>query len=346
MPDFNFEIYRLVNIGGTNGLEFAGRVTVRDDNNFRDTFFDDIETAPSFETNGNQRLVASSVAELDVGDTLRSRGIYRMRNRETGERFDDIVEAFSETAGNPIRQLFFFTSPPPAWLFDGTSRAFRIINGNGTTPYSSIVCFAAGTLIRMNEDSEIAIEHLRAGDRVQTQENTAQSIRWIGSCYICAADLRANPKLRPIRIKSGALGCNLPTQDLVVSPQHRVLVRSRIVTRMFDTSEALIPAEKLVGLGGVNIASDMDDVRYFHILFDEHQVICSNGAPTESLFMGPEAIKAVSPEARAEIECLSPEICPPDFIPTPACFIPGRGKQMKQLVARHHKNNRPLLADA
>ncbi|MEX0366682.1 MAG: Hint domain-containing protein [Ruegeria sp.] len=346
MPDFTFSIYRPVNIGGTVGFERAGAVTIRDDNGFRDDIFDDIEQAPPSETNGDQRIVASSIAELDVGDTVRSRGIYRMTNNDTGETFDNIIEVFSETAGNPVATLFIFTAPPPDWLFDNTNRTLSLLNSDGTTPYASIVCFAAGTRIRKDDNSEVPIEDLKVGDRVQTQDCAAQGIRWIGSHKVSGFDLMANPKLRPIRIKAGALGCNLPTRDLIVSPQHRILVRSKIAIRLFDTDEVLIPANKLVALDGIGIADDISEVEYFHILFDRHQVIFSNGAPTESLFTGPEAMRAVSPAARVELETLFPEICKSDFIPVPARLIPGRGKHMKQLVARHRKNGKPLLADA
>jgi len=101
LPDFTFSIYRITNIGGTNGLEQAGFITVRDDDGFRDDILDDIEQAPTSETNGDQEVVSSSVSELDVGDTIRARGIFRFTNNSTGETYD-VTEVFSQTAGNPI----------------------------------------------------------------------------------------------------------------------------------------------------------------------------------------------------------------------------------------------------
>ena len=100
-------------------MQLAGSVTVQDDDGFRDTILDDIEQAPSSETNGDQEIVSSAVPELDVGDTIRARGIFRFTNNDTGETYD-VTEVYSQTAGNPIEQLFIFTSTAPDWIFDGT----------------------------------------------------------------------------------------------------------------------------------------------------------------------------------------------------------------------------------
>ena len=98
-------------------------------------------------------------------------------------------------------------------------------------------------------------------------------------------------------------------------------------------------------MDGIKIDEDIEEVEYFHILFDQHVVILSNGAWTESLFTGPEALKAVSSEARKEIETLFPEICDPDFSAETAYTFPKTGKLMKQLIARHKKNNKPLYSN-
>ncbi|MDT9702188.1 Hint domain-containing protein, partial [Streptomyces sp. P17] len=92
-----------------------------------------------------------------------------------------------------------------------------------------------------------------------------------------AAALAANPHLRPVRIRAGALGAGVPARDLVVSPQHRVLLRSGIARRMFGASEVLVAAKQLLALDGVELASDLDSVTYVHFLFDRHQIVQSEG---------------------------------------------------------------------
>ena len=205
-----------------------------------------------------------------------------------------------------------------------------------------VTCFTANTLIETNEGNK-PVENLRPGDLIATMDNGYQPIRWIGSTARDAVDLAHHPKLKPVRIPAGALGGGLPKRDLTVSRQHRVLIRSKIAQRMFGAEEVLIPAIKLVGLAGIEIVEDCDSVTYFHILFDKHQVIFSEDAPTESLFAGPVALQSVSPEARKEIETLFPEITAPDFVAQSARPIPAKGAQIKQLVERHKKRDMPLL---
>ena len=206
---------------------------------------------------------------------------------------------------------------------------------------TNVVCFTAGTLIGTLL-GPVRVEDLKAGDDVLTLDTGTQKIRWIGSTHRDSIDLAADPKLRPVRISAGALGEGLPTQNLLVSRQHRFLVRSAIAQRMFDTSEVLLPAIKLIDLEGIDIAQDVDTVEYFHILFNRHEIVCSNGAWSESLFTGPEALKAVPPASAQEIKKLFPEICEPDYEPASARHIPETDKLMRELVARHKKKNKPL----
>ncbi len=113
--------------------------------------------------------------------------------------------------------------------------------------------------------------------------------------------------------------------------------------RMLGCKEVLIPAHKLVPLTGIEVLEDAPEgVAYWHILFDDHQIIWSNGTPSESLFTGPEALRAVSCEGREEIQTLFPKICKADFKPVSARHIPEQGKRVKKLIQRHQANNMPL----
>lgn len=205
----------------------------------------------------------------------------------------------------------------------------------------NLVCFVAGTCIATAR-GEAMIETLKVGDRVLTRDGRLCPIRWIGRRRLSRAALAAHPRLRPVRIAANALGRGLPRQDLFVSRQHRILVRSQIAARMFGAADVLLPAHKLLVLDGVSLALPEDGVEYWHMLFDQHEVVVSNGALTESLFTGPEALKALPPEAREEIATLFPQITRPGFQPVAASRIPDKGKQMKRLVARHQKNGKPL----
>lgn len=207
-----------------------------------------------------------------------------------------------------------------------------------------MICFSSGTLIKTLHGS-VRIEDLQVADQVLTYDQGYKLIRWIGSCSISHAQIQAHPKLKPILIHAGALGVGYPQQDLIVSPQHRILVSSAIAMRMFGRKEILIPANKLLPLNGVEVLHDTPDgVDYWHILFDDHEIVWANGSPTESLFTGPEALKAIPSAGRIEIQTLFPEICEPDFKPISSRYIPEKGRLMKKLVQRHHANNMPLYS--
>ncbi|MDB6179704.1 Hint domain-containing protein [Paracoccus sp. Z330] len=198
-------------------------------------------------------------------------------------------------------------------------------------PDLTFPCFAAGTMIA-TKGGAVAVETLQAGDLVQTVDDGLQPLRWVGRAEI---DLDGAPQMRPVRIRANALGAGIPSCDLLVSPQHRILVKSRIAQRMFGSDEVLVAAKQLLALEGVEQASDLRRVTYVHFLFDRHQLVWSNGAQTESLFTGPEALRSVGVAARDEIFALFPELDQDAREPVRA-LAPGR--RARRLAQRHGAN--------
>lgn len=214
---------------------------------------------------------------------------------------------------------------------------------NGTlllTDEQVFPCFTSGTLID-TPCGPIAVNSLSVGDLVLTADHSAQPVRWIGRRRFSARQLAQNPNLVPIRIRSGALGPDTPSTDLVISPQHRVLVRSRIARRMFNCEEILIAAKHLLRLDGVEEAHDLAEVEYVHILFDRHEVVLANGAATELLYLGPEAIKALPDDAVDEILTIFPELILDSYSPVGARLL-APGRQARKLAQRHLRNRKPL----
>jgi hypothetical protein len=197
-------------------------------------------------------------------------------------------------------------------------------------------CFVAGTRLA-TQDGWRRIEELAVGDLVMTQDHGFEPVRWIGR-----SRCRAEGALIPIRIRAGALGHGMPSRDLSVSPQHRMLLRSRIAERMTGQREVLVPAKKLLALPGVERMTGSRTVDYLHLMFDHHEIIFAEGAPTESLLPGPQAIIALGPEAAAELRALFPDLVARGM--QPARTIP-RGGVQRSLVGRHLKNSKPLLQD-
>lgn len=205
-----------------------------------------------------------------------------------------------------------------------------------------VPCFTAGTLIR-TAGGERPVEELAVGDLVWTRDNGLQPIRWIGRRVLRPAELAAQPNLRPIRIRAGALGAGQPARDLVVSPQHRILVRSSIAVRMFGAAEVLVAAKQLLSLPGIAIDEAARDVTYLHLMFDHHEVLVSNGAETESLYPGPVALAALGEAAAAEIHALFPELREDEGgFPPARPFVPGR--LARKLAERHGKNGIALAS--
>jgi hypothetical protein len=207
--------------------------------------------------------------------------------------------------------------------------------------YADLVCFAAGTLIE-TENGPMAIEDLSQDDLVVTQDRGLRPIRWIGKKELSSANLEANEKLRPVRIKAGALSEALPTRDLVVSRQHRMLASSKIAKRMFGSEEVLISAIKLTALPDIAIETELKPVTYYHLLFDQHEIIFAEGAPTESLHTGPEALKTLSSDALSEIFTLFPELAYRSDARRPVRTIPP-AKQQRKFVSRTERNKHQLL---
>ncbi|MEM7440268.1 MAG: Hint domain-containing protein [Pseudomonadota bacterium] len=221
-------------------------------------------------------------------------------------------------------------------------REFNV--GRSEIPYATVACFVRGTQI-LTSGGEVAVEDLRAGDQVICKNGHPKTLRMVLSTDVDVAKLQANPKLRPIRIKAGALGPGLPARALWVSPQHRMLVSSVVAKRMFGTPEVLISATKLAPLPGVRIDDSKRDLRYFHLVFDRHEIVFAESAPAESLLIAPAALKTMSLEARQELAALFPHAVAGNGAITTARLIPD-GKSQRELVARLLKNHKKVVESA
>ncbi|WP_435256701.1 Hint domain-containing protein [Thioclava sp. FR2] len=173
-------------------------------------------------------------------------------------------------------------------------------NDVGIVTINSIPCFVAGTMI-LTPDGERPVEQLEPGDLVMTKDDGAQPVRWIGQRRVAAIGT-----LAPIEIREGTFG---PHRRLLVSPQHRVLVRDSLAELLFGEEEVLIAAKDLVNGRSVRIRSG-GMVDYFHILFDKHQLVSSAGLTTESFLPGPQTTQLFESEVIEEIRQIFPKLNP------------------------------------
>ena len=218
------------------------------------------------------------------------------------------------------------------------------VGGTGGGP---VTCFTTGTLIETDR-GPCPVQRLRVGDRVRTRDHGFQTLRWLGGRQLSAAELATDAKLHPIRISAGALGPGLPTRDLVVSPQHRMLIRSAIAERMTGSTEVLIAAIHLLGHPGIERITPQGGLGYWHLMFDRHEIVFAEGAETESLHLGPMALEAMTDAAIEELRALFPDLLPPGdkAKPRPMARPVMHGKSVRKLIARQIKNFKPLVMGA
>lgn len=172
---------------------------------------------------------------------------------------------------------------------------------------AGVICFTPGTTIATPQGPR-KIEDLREGDYVQTRDNGAQEVQWIGSRRMTGARLFAMPKLRPIRIRAGALGVERPDEELLVSPDHRMLVRGAAARALFNANEVLVAARDLVNGSNVVVDHALREVTYVHLLLPGHEILWANGVESESFHPASASMASLAEEDRARLFEKLPEL--------------------------------------
>jgi hypothetical protein len=99
----------------------------------------------------------------------------------------------------------------------------------------------------------------------------ARTVKWVGRRRL---DLTGHPRpelVAPIRIQASAFAAGVPHRDLLVSPDHAVLVDGM-----------LILARQLINGATIRQERDWRSVDYFHVELDSHDILLAEGLPAES----------------------------------------------------------------
>ena len=135
---------------------------------------------------------------------------------------------------------------------------------------NSVTCYCRDTLI-LTDRGERPVETLAIGDRVMTMSGALRPIKWIGRRSYGGRFVLGQSHILPICFKAGSLGDNVPRRDLWVSPHHAMYLEG-----------ILIESRHLVNGVSVVQARTVDQVEYFHIELDSHDVLIAEGALSES----------------------------------------------------------------
>lgn len=232
------------------------------------------------------------VTAVYVGDTVTIRTGFLGLGRQTitGVTFyrDGAPAVFMPTDGTVLTSARFAGS---TWVPDSTEYPI---------PGAVIPCFTPSTLIATPEGPR-PVEALAPGDMVLTRDNGPQPVRWAGRRAVGGRGDHA-----PVRFAPGAIGND---RELVVSPQHRVLVEGWRAELLFGADEVLVAARHLVN-GDTIHRAPRDRTDYIHILFDRHEIVTAEGVATESFHPG-DYVLAGDAAIRAELTTLFPELAAP-----------------------------------
>jgi hypothetical protein len=175
-----------------------------------------------------------------------------MLNGSVSSNQSDISENILATASGTYQGI----------AFSGTVSASGSLSG-------FVPCYLRGTRIA-TPVGERAIETLAAGDLVLTASGEARPIAWIGHRRV---DCRRHPQpenVWPVRVHVGAFGGGLPHRDLFLSPDHAVFLDG-----------VLIPVRYLIN-GASIVQEAAENVSYWHVELDRHDVIFAEGLPCET----------------------------------------------------------------
>ncbi|MGV3548675.1 Hint domain-containing protein [Rhizobium sp.] len=242
--------------------------------------------------------VNQSTSELNPAGGITLRGTFTgggTSNQTTDNNTDIVVQVRLEGTNT-----WYTLSPAnnPAFSFNYTTRTYEFnttdsdlaryalnnnvefrftdVNQSGSsddvilTTTTVTLCFYPGTMIATPE-GEKAVETLEIGDMVLLQDGSAAPVRWMGRNTI---SLLFADKLKslPIRIRKDALGENVPSRDLLVSPDHAILVEG-------------ILAQAATLVNGTSIVRETNvpgKFTYHHIELAQHAIVMAENTPAET----------------------------------------------------------------
>jgi len=213
--------------------------------------------------------------------------------------FDIWTVTLIHTGPNRNPLCMFLNEIPPRktelWVVD--RRIDETLRRAAAPAQGGVVCFTPGTLI-MTPDGARDVATLSEGDFVQTADNGRTEVLWLGQRHITGARLKATPSLMPVRLRAGALDKDVPDAGLLVSPDHRIVLRGDRALALYNTDEVLVTARDLVNDHSIIRDHSQTNVTYIHMMLPSHQVVFANGVATESFHPASAQVSAMDVDQR------------------------------------------------
>ncbi|MCK5354225.1 MAG: Hint domain-containing protein [Methyloprofundus sp.] len=136
-----------------------------------------------------------------------------------------------------------------------------------------MLCFVAGTAVLTAESGYVAVESLKIGDELLVANGESHKIKFIFRRSVALPRLYFDKSLiMPVRILQGALGADLPSADLLVSPSHALFIDGNLVE-----AHALINGSSIY-----QETSWEGELTYYHIEMENHDIIYAENTATET----------------------------------------------------------------
>ncbi|MEM6306677.1 MAG: Hint domain-containing protein [Pseudomonadota bacterium] len=190
------------------------------------------------------------------------------------------------------------------WVVD---RDLQKMQMTDQAPPSGIICFSGETQIA-TPHGHTSVDALKPGDVVLTRDNGPQPVLWVGNRRVTGARMHVMPHMRPVRIRANALHMGSPTGDMLVSPNHRMLVTGRIAEDLFNSAEVLAAAKDLVNGRSIHFESRVQSTTYYHILLERHEILNAGGMWSESFHPAYMDLETLLPHQKEQLLAACPNL--------------------------------------
>ncbi|MFK7868751.1 MAG: Hint domain-containing protein [Roseobacter sp.] len=219
-----------------------------------------------------------------------------------------VFEGVNSSSGELYQLIWTPNFDVEAWYWDnggGPSSPNAFYTSDQRVDAFRFACFALGSLIETPTGPR-RIETLDVGDQITTLDHGPVSVTWL---YIGDQTLEETEEdERPVLIGAGSLGENRPEKDLIVSPQHRILVGGLGQFEDDFERECFVPAKALIACPGIRHMSGKRNITWVHVVCPKHEIVQVNGSWSESMLLTEYSLSMVDERTRDALRAVHGDI--------------------------------------